>query len=1425
MFVPKNEASYFKVDSMLKVEAIGAVMSFSGDTVDFPSFLELPWLLGDLMKMQREKFRNRSEDLITNPQYVERAEELHKLSKSANEAMKNIAKNQVDLPKPVSKILNTSTKMLKLYDCMFYDYGLAFIRTNRVYIKDRGYWDFTIDIPEFDIKGFKMEKLYFKYEELHETIEAAFKLSWGDYGLDYDKDGIPDARGDSMQITETTDSLLLLLNEFRAQMVNDPAFRGASVEAIESNGERVFESSYDESIDITNSIATNNYRRGMGLTGLGVDFKMVEGKLDKIIISAGVDIPLPPLPLKISEVTGGISDLTYIDENGHVKYKNNDFLIEMTCEMIDKAETGIFKVEDLGYKIRPFNYFEGGGKVSMLDFKVGEGRVFYDNKKQLFKAEIWKAGFPPFGKEGYVSLAIGGKDKLTFEGYAAMNFGVPDNPLVIPACLRKITVGGAEAGINEHRIAAKLKIGSKVDVPKIEPNRGWAGRLWNGIKKVGTATVRACTKIGDSIVQGAMEVISYLNIEIGIGYDFDKKEFLWGSNVVVPHPTMRILRGDTLVKVFPVNEDTRKAYFIVDNNGADSVEFALYCPQPNSILFNNHPQAKKVYFPESKTTMIVVEAPAKGQWEVRVNDSIYPGANIQVLYTNNTPGGYFISPAKVDTNKSKVEIKFNDISDTIDVKLFITDTREGYTGREITSFKVMNHARIKFDYSGEGLEPGMYYYYFVIKDGSDLPIMQYAPGALLVTGNHLMPKPQNVKYNILRDSLYVHWGRTNPAYVTYTTVYLTDLVNGKEQHLNMIPGDTVLKFNELIPGHRYVIRAVNFNTLFGYSAVATLPEFAFNRSQGNKSPVWAGAPYKQFRFKEYRMNRYGLDIVDPEGSPVNLEFVENLPKTMILKGDSVLWYPNPGDKGVYSFHAIASDGINRDTILLSMLVDPISQEDVSLTFPSSNLYEADMMFLQIEDHQSDLDSIRFTLMNWNTRDSAVLYAQRTGAGKYISSFELSFERRSEFSVHDGDTIVAFYTKDASEYAAFAFFNVNPQVIDNIPPDNITDLRISPIDGTKKVMLIFTVPYDRLGNNSILSNPWVYELRYNFLNLTTEDDYEESNRIERFNMKKAGETDTLIIELDDLYDITWYNKVFFNLKAGDGRFKYGEMSNTVDYNFITGPSNVKASIDSTYTVSLTWNGPSVNRYDTTLSYYNIYRQVNRYAYELIGQSDTSLFSDSLNILLGTGTINYAVEAVYSKPSLITNASYSNELEVDMMSGVVVHIKCDSIYIKGFKVSLDPWIDNFDNHFAETDSSGYAVMLYVHNSTYTLSISRNDTVLLTDTITISQENYTFNYNLRWPPVYTGTDEGNIREQHDIEVYPNPTRGIITVFLGKYAGKVQEFWLLSANGSVMMTKTPKGNDSTLNINLDSLTSGLYFLVLKTDTGLFDKKINLMK
>lgn len=1076
MLVPRNTASYFQLGNFMGIEVEGVVLSFSGDTVSIPSYLKLPWIMGSIMNKEKERFRKRAADLITNPLYVEYSEELHKFSKEANNWADHLEKQKIENPYDLgvsSKQIKVAANVLKLYDIMTFNYKLSPIKVNKIYYgkKDKEI-DVSIDVPEYSISKFKIEQLFVEYNSLSNVFDLAFKISWDfknpeemkedvkeklkDMGLK-DDDFADDDRSDENE----ADSTSLFLNQLTTGLLQE---YGDQTRYPDNYGKEIYQSAYGESIDISNTLIREDRRRGLAIEGLGMQMRLCNGKLDKLIVAVDVDIPLPPLPVKLCKISGGVSELTYKDAEGKYIYKDHDFLLELTCDLTDKAGTDLMKITDLGVKIRPFNYFEGGGRMTMLNFEVGRARVFYNNDSRLFKAEVYRAGFAPFGKEGYVGLTLGGRESFEFEGYAAMNFGVPDINTVIPACLRKITIGGGEAGINNHRMAARLKIGSKIEIPKIVDEKRGFRSFWNKIKTVGKAISTVCNKVGETIVSGVGSVLSWMNIEVGIGWDFDKDKFLWGSNASFQEARRITFRGNIRTEEIHVGEDTRKFYvYIEDSSRNEMVDFLIY--DPKDSLYNIDKLAQLVFMPESKTTMMIVEAPMTGFWRVEIDQAKFPNAKIQSFFLNNNPSGYFKSPQKVDINQSNVEIEFNDFSDTLDVKLFINNTRDGYMGKEISSFKVLNNATVKLTYSGQGLEPGMYYFYFVVQDNSALPVMQYAPGSLLVTGNPEVPEVTNLKYANTDSSITVSWDKPDVSSISLTVISLTDLVTGRILTID-IPGDSSVSFREVSPGHKYSLSAVNYGSENGYSKKTTLPDFIFNRATGNLAPVWSGAPYNQFRFRECEIARYGLNISDPEGRPVTLKFLENLPKSMLLKNDSIIWGPNIGDKGIYTFHAVISDEINSDTVMLQLMEAPFTSDEVSISFPTKNLYEGDNMFINVEDYETSADSLLISLLNYRTLndsilDSTQLKAYRVANGKFMASFDLSIKKRFDTNIEigNGDTIIAIYRKGQEEYVSYAIYDSIPQIIDNKAPDAVNDLKVYPVDKSGNIMLTFTVPKD------------------------------------------------------------------------------------------------------------------------------------------------------------------------------------------------------------------------------------------------------------------------------------------------------------------------------------------------------------------------------
>lgn len=300
---------------------------------------------------------------------------------------------------------------------------------------------------------------------------------------------------------------------------------------------------------------------------------------------------------------------------------------------------------------------------------------------------------------------------------------------------------------------------------------------------------------------------------------------------------------------------------------------------------------------------------------------------------------------------------------------------------------------------------------------------------------------------------------------------------------------TYLSFNNLVYGHTYTATLMNEDYNENYSNIVELKGLKLTSTTGNYPPKIVTYPTEPFTFQEGQTNEYVLTATDLEGDNITYSLLENLPKGMIFKEDSVIWTPVVGDVGLHKFTLVLSDGVNRDTIPLEFDVRALGTQTLSMGFSSQKLYEGDNMMINVSDENSTSDEIEVKLANYNTEEQITTKGISVGKGKYIVDFNLSAITSSDLTVSDGDTIVVVYETGQEAYFDVAFFSAKPQITDNIVPTTITDLAVKEVD-SDSLVISFTVPTDAMDNGNT-SKPWVYDLRYNHSDIQSEVEYVSS----------------------------------------------------------------------------------------------------------------------------------------------------------------------------------------------------------------------------------------------------------------------------------------------------------------------------------------------
>jgi len=1171
----------------------------------------------------------------------------------------------------------------------------------------------------------------------------------------------------------------------------------------------VYESSYDEFVDVTDEMEEMTFYEDRFLNGLGADFTIKDGKLDEIIITADVEIPLGAWG-KLTQITGGVSGLTNF-KNGKTTYstKNLEMMVGCNVEMMSKFAS----ISDAKIIVKPWSYYEISGDLSVNDKPWFTSCFNFDTKKDLFTGDVTlikSASKGVLSGGGY--LAIGGD--YGFSGYISGSVQVPEKD-DLPTAFRwaaGMNVGSATIGASKKMIGARVSLGKEVTTyTKVaESDRSWLSRKRKRLKRAAKRAAAKALKAAKVVVKYVtVAVKNIINFDVSVGYDFTKDKVVFGDNVKIPEAKRVCYRGDSLIYDFNVDADVSFLYLTCTSDGNVPLDFDLYDVDMNLVT----DQASWTVDSSLNEVMAIVTLPAQGTWRLKADTTNHTNIVIHPFYMDNEPEGIFVSPTACDTTTSVVRVAFNDINDTLDIGIYVDDDKADFNGQLISQFKIQNNANIKFSYTPTNLHTGEHFFYYIVSDGSNVPTYKYAAGSLYVLPNDSMPLPQGVKVASVEDSVTFVWDAKDDDTIDYVAVKMIDVNSGEvfEKDISDLSSCT---FNDLSLSHTYAYSLSNISYAEGESNSVT-GEVLVLSSRHNNPPLIVTNEKTIYSIYEQDSLNIALDFEDPDNDVISIRNVGTaLPKTATFDVQHFAWRPEYGENGFYEFDLEVSDGRDVDTLNLKVLVDLVYAKDIDINFGSRKLYESDNMFLTLDYPESENEVETAWLFNYTKGDSIAVEMTRQDDKSFMGYFQLSYQRRSILSVSEGDTLIAEFITGEDTAMAIAYFDSIPQLVDNTIPHTVSDLEAHYIGD--RVRVTYTVPYDEI-DGGLFASPWYYDLRYASEDLSTEEvflssDYVES--LDRYAMAAPGEQDTLWFDFDELNVLANGHRVWFNIKTLDGKLNESVMSNTCYIDYYVDPSDLTSSFVSENVISLDWKGSEVLPQDPFLLYYNVYRKYNTGVYSFVGEAYATTFKDTLPDYLSDGLLGYEVKAIYA--DAISNATRADGIILDRYSNVDISF---THYDPNSSISYNLILKslNSTNEYSLPIHSKETIGIAdVKHDTYTVQIMNKDSLCLDSTIIVSSKNNKFEFEL-----VNDITAISVISAADLLIYPNPAVDVLTVTPSNSVCEISKVSIFSLDGQLLISKD-NDNMSKVNVEISDLASGIYLMSIHTDdnTSIFNTK-----
>ena len=524
---------------------------------------------------------------------------------------------------------------------------------------------------------------------------------------------------------------------------------------------------------------------GLNYLSLGFEIEFLQGSINKLIVTLGAKIPLFSTGLFITEMTGGVDELA--SEDWKV-LANVDIETGLELPVVGSP----VKIDDMGAVIHPWSYFKLAGSLEIFGQTASDASIVYDHKLRALNAQC-NMNLLDIYKGDYKFSIQGGN----ISGSSMLSLQTPDD---LPFGL------------------------------------GWAENIRIGSSLVEFHNLTMQSEVNLGLISLAQRVT------------FGKQGFPWFHYALGPNlkNLIQIWKGQRNGKqsiTFEVPENASELMVVAsDTINPQLFDFTLISPTGKNFDSVNTAYQK---FPSAMQTVMVVKMPADGQWQFV---TAYTGnVALYLASPNKKPVGMVNTPGSKQTLNNEVSLSFNDYADTIRVNVYYDTDRKNFNGSFIDDFTVVNNADLTFDWQNEGIPDGEYFIYTRIDDGVNTPVLQYAPGSILIANHTVMGSPQNFTAVQQGDSVEVSWSAPTQPGIYGTTVYFMDLStqNTEEEPVYDSPG---LALKGLTPGHGYQIWGRFMDEAGNFGPASTTVNLNFNSGTANNPPCFTSHRDSAFVF-------------------------------------------------------------------------------------------------------------------------------------------------------------------------------------------------------------------------------------------------------------------------------------------------------------------------------------------------------------------------------------------------------------------------------------------------------------------------------------------------------------------------------------------------------------------------------------------------
>lgn len=998
------------------------------------------------------------------------------------------------------------------------------------------------------------------------------------------------------------------------------------------------------------------------------------GSLSSLEISiSGMDIPIFATGAFIRAMYGSVYDLGV-----------NDLMVEATVDIglhsnLDIPLLGpVVSINDVGFTIKPWSYFSGEGEFQIFKQTVAGGKVFYDRKLNSL------------GLEANLMLMM----EMNDPGSSILNGQLYGN----------VSADQFNAGVNAHL--------------KTPDNLPW---YLNWAEGLSLASVDA--SIHNFELSSMLQIY---NLSLAQKITYGKPSFPWFHYSIGPNYKSMVqlwkgTRGGRHQTDFQVPENASQIMIVAGNN---SNLFDFSVTSPDGTCYDSSDEGYH-QFASTNQTMLVIDNPKMGNWTFSTDQLGEITTEFMVL--NQAPSVLVSMPSSRGSRDNNISLSLGDYADTLNVRVYYDTDDKNYNGTLIQEFLAVNNADLDFIWHNNDVPDGEYYIYTRIDDGKNSPVYQYAPGSIIVDNYHV-EIPQNVQATVSDDEINVSWNEPTSGNIVFTEILVEDIY-AKTQYSYSVIDQNNYSITDLPKGREYKVSCRFTDSEFHTSDYSLAGNVFLSNGTRNNPPYFTMDKDDVWVFVENQPGAYPLTAINPDGGGVDF-FLQSGLNGMNISGNTFRWTPSADQRGYYQQPIVVTNGAGSDMLYQQISVYSEEQAAIRVRFSSPNLYEADRLFIKINNIFSDEPLQDVTLTNLHTNAQATVTCRRVNKFEYVGQFALSVSNRSLISVEDGDEVEVTYQYGGNTYNSFAIYSSNPQPSDRIPPAAITDLQVTRLDNDSlKLSWVAT------GDDGASGQAYRYDLRYSYQPILNADDFLVANLYPiAIYPSASGTVDSLMINIQDLDGYSGYDTVHFALVVEDACQNRSKLSNLASHMYLASPAQVEAVLNDDTSVYISWTDLHTRTGDSPGSKNNSTRDdVTFLGYELwfehngslaqIGEysNGTSYAHDIMN--LGDGALRYGVRVVYDAG--VSPLCFSDTITLDRLADVRILCQQSSGHPgAGVQYQIAASDSLYQQHFSGTTNlSGVILLDDVYHGSYEVSLRKENHFPQKYTIEVSEEESEF------------------------------------------------------------------------------------------------------